>query len=424
MSTLPLLPREILHHICSFATSTDSLLASAYSEEHSIYAFSLTDTQQTNRTLGLATRRVLNETSRLFHGLVREFLFEDITLKSVDSAYEFANFLSSADVAWWVRRLKIKFPSQWQDSTHRPVHAESVARIISLCPRLLTFEDALESGAGGIAPAVFAALSARASLRAIGWTGQAYPSTAEVRNLLNSLPGLEALHLEGCNPVRSGRSLPAPATPTSIQVPALRSITLRLAEMRSADIFPILINATIPSFTNLILVGNFHFGGNVAAKQASLREFFDIHGPQILSLDIRDDDHFTPVGPLVEFLAKCDNLKEIVYPVSWTPPLCPMPKVEAVGLRTVVPELLSLATSADTVSQTVLKYIDAHFEVLLSDAFPKLKTIQFVDDGMLNGYPELKVLAPHVQDYLAVFGQRCSAKGVATVDSMGMPISF
>ncbi|KAF8607718.1 hypothetical protein BDV93DRAFT_519737 [Ceratobasidium sp. AG-I] len=416
MSPLPLLPEEVLRHICSFATSTDSHFASAYSETRSNYAFGLTGAQHNNRALGLATRRALNETSRLFHSLSKEFLFEDIILTSTGSVYEFADFLASTDVAWWVRRLKIKFASQWHSSTLRPAHAEGVARIISLCPRLLAFEDALESGAGGTAPAVFAALAGKPSLRAIGWTGQAYPSTAEVRDLLDSLPELEILHLQGCNPVRNGRLLSVPATPTSIQVPSLRSVTLHLPEMRSAGIFPILINAMVPSFTNLTLAGNFYFGGNIAAKQASLREFFEIHGPRLLSLDMRDEGQFTPVGPLDDFLAKCDSLKQISYPVAWTPPLSPMPKVETVGLRTITQEL--------EVPQTALKCIDAHFEVLLSAAFPKLKTIQFLDDGMLQGYPELKDLAPHVREYLAMFSQRCSAKGIATIDSMGMPIAF
>lgn len=185
MSALPLLPEEVLYHICSFATSTDSCIASADSEKHSNYAFGLTSAQHNNRALGLATRRALNGTSRLFRSVMKEFLFEDITLKSTDSAYEFANFLASVDVAWWVRRLKIKFPSQWHGSTHRPVHAEGVARIISLCPRLLAFEDALESGAGGTAPAVFAALAANLLSARLG--GLARPIHQRQMSVISSI---------------------------------------------------------------------------------------------------------------------------------------------------------------------------------------------------------------------------------------------
>ncbi|KAG9123465.1 hypothetical protein FRC07_014909 [Ceratobasidium sp. 392] len=185
--------------------------------------------------------------------------------------------------------------------------------------------------------------------------------------------------------------------------------------MRGADIFPLLVTATIPSLTHLVLIGNVYFGGNIVVKTAALREFFDIHGPQFLSLDIRDDEHFEPVGPIVELLTKCTGLKEIIYPVSCTSPLCGMDEVERVGLRGVIPDLLSRSHSIDN-AQTALRYLDAHLDVLLSGGLPKLKTIQFMDAQASGGYPELKLLSPHSQIYLAAFGARCAAVGVAVVD--------
>ncbi|KAG8722826.1 hypothetical protein FRC08_007774 [Ceratobasidium sp. 394] len=424
MSTLSPLPKEILRSIFSFATSTTSAPPNHPGHSSSTaYVFDPTAVHQTTRSLGLATRRSLNETSRLFRTLSAEFMFDDVTLKSGNSVDEFADFLSHVNAGWWVRRLKLTFPSQWA-SAHHPTHAKSLVRIISQCPRLLVFEDALLTGAGGVAPIVLSALTARDSLRAIGWTGQAYPSTGDVQTLLERLPNLETLHLQGCNPsIHPSRAGPAPPTPTSVQASTLQSLTLRLAEMRGADIFPLLVTATIPSLTHLVLVGNVYFGGNIAAKTAALREFFDIHGPQLVSLDIRDDDCFEPVGPIVELLAKCTNLKEIIYPVSCTSPLCEMDKVERVGLRGVIPDLLSPTHSVDN-AQVALRYLDAHLDVLLGGGLPKLNTIQLMDTAVLDGYPELKQLSPHSQIYLAAFGARCSAMDVRVIDAADVAVHF
>ncbi|KAG9079566.1 hypothetical protein FRC06_007660, partial [Ceratobasidium sp. 370] len=406
MSALSPLPEEILRYILCIATSTTvAPLGHPDHSHNTTYVFDSTAVYQNVRSLGLATRRSLNGTSRLFRTLSAEFMFDDVTLKSGNSVDKFADFLSHVNAGWWVRRLKITFPSQWA-SVHHPTHAKSLVRIISQCPRLLVFEDALLTGAGGVAPIVLSALTARDSLRAIGWTGQAYPSTGDLRILLERLPNLEALHLQGCNPsIHPGRGAPAPPTPTPVQASALRSLTLRLAEMRGADFFPLLVTATIPSLTHLVLVGNVYFGGNIAAKTAALREFFDIHGPQLVSLDIRDDNYFEPVGPIVELLAKCTSLKEVIYPVSCASPLCEMDKVERVGLRGVIPDLLSPTHSVDN-AQAALRYFDAHLDSLLSGGLPKLNTIQFVDTEVLGGYPELRLLSPHSQIYLAAFGAR------------------
>lgn len=414
MSTVPTLPEEVLHHIFSFATSTSN----------APYIFDSNSVHQTTRHLGLATRRSLNQTSRLFRALSLRFLFNDIILKSASSVEEFAYFLSHVNHAgWWVERLKITFPSQWA-SVHNPTHAKSLARIISLCPRLVVFEDALVTGSGNVSPVVLSALTSRDSLRAIGWTGQAYPSTENVRTLLERLPNLEALHLQGCNPsAHPARPGLAPPTPTSVQAPALRSLTLRLAEMRGADLFPLLVTATIPSLTRLVLIGNVYFGGNIAVKTAALRELFDIHGPQLESLEIRDDECFEPVGPIVELMAKCTNLREIIYPVSCTSPLCEMDKVERVGLRAVIPDLLSRTHSIEN-AQMALKYLDAHLDVLLGGGLPKLNTIQMMDSEALAGYPELRLLSPHSQIYLAAFGARCASMGVRVVDAAGAAIHF
>ncbi|KAG8743380.1 hypothetical protein FRC10_012184 [Ceratobasidium sp. 414] len=404
MSTLPPLPEEILRYILSFATST--IFAPPGGPGHSsntTHVFDSTAVHQTARSLGLATRRSLNGTSRLFRMLSAASMFDDVTLKSGNSVDEFAEFLSHVNASWWVRRLKITFPSQWASVRH-PTHAKNLVRIISQCPRLLVFEDALLTGAGSVPPIILSALAARDSLRAIGWTGQSYPSTGDIRILLERLPNLETLHLQGCNPsIHPGRGGPAPPTPTSVQASTLQSLTLRLAEMRGADIFPLLVTATIPSLAHLVLVGNVYFGGDIAAKTAALREFFDIHGPQLVSLDIRDDNCFEPVGPVVELLAKCTNLKEITYPVSCTSPLCEMDKVEKVGLRGVIPDLLSPTHSMEN-AQMALRYLDAHLDALLGGGLPKLNTIQFMDTEVLGGYPELRQLAPHSQIYLAAFG--------------------
>ncbi|QRV73050.1 hypothetical protein RhiJN_01064 [Ceratobasidium sp. AG-Ba] len=412
---LLMLPEEILRHIFFLATST--------THAPHLNVFDTNHPNQYIRSLGLYTRRNLNQTSHLFRALSWEFLFNDVILKSANAVEEFANLLSHVnEVGWWVQRLKITFPSQWA-SIHNPTHAKSLARIITLCPRLAVFEDALLTGSGNLSSTVLSALSFRDSLRAIGWTGQAYPSTNDVRILLERLPNLETLHLQGCNPsVNVLRSGLAP-TPTSIRAPALKHLTLRLAEMRAADVFPLLVNATTPSLTHLVLVGNVYFGGNIAAKTAALREFFDIHGPNLESLDIRDDECFEPVGPIVELLAKCTNLKEIIYPVSCTSPLCDMEKVECVGLRGVVPDLLSPTHSIDN-AQTALRYLDAHLDVLLSGGLPKLKTIQMMDSEVFGGYPELRRLSPHSQIYLTAFGARCAAVGVRVVDGAGTVIHF
>ncbi|KAG8688866.1 hypothetical protein FRC09_012695, partial [Ceratobasidium sp. 395] len=316
------LPEEVLRHIVAFATS--ATLARPTYLPNATYVFDSTPAHQAARSVGLATRRSLNGTSRLLRALSAEFIFDDVTLKSASSVDEFADFLSRVNAGWWVRKLKISFLSQWA-LVHQPTHAKSLARLIYLCPRLLVFEDALLTGAGGVTPIVLSALAARDSLRAIGWTGQAYPSTRDIQTLLRCLPNLETLHLQGCNPsVHPSRVGLEPSVPESIQAPVLQSLTLRLAEMRGADMFPLLVAATIPSLTHLVLIGNVYFGGNIAAKTAALREFFDVHGTRLESLDIRDDDCFEPVGPVVELLSKCANLKEVIYPVSCTSPLCEM----------------------------------------------------------------------------------------------------
>ncbi|KAG8689853.1 hypothetical protein FRC11_000215 [Ceratobasidium sp. 423] len=424
MSTTPLLPEEILCHIFYFATLiVPALPLLSVSSEPS--PFEHTSSQQEARALGLSTRRNLNATSRLFHSLVEEYILENIILKSVESVNSFADFVSHEHLGRWVRTLKISFASQWTGSTVRPAHAAGIARILASCPRLVVYEDALQSGAGGVAADVLAALTTCESLRAVGWTGEAYPSTNDIRTLLDALPDLDTLYLRGCNPgVRTDRSLPPPATPVPVNMPSLKSLTLRLAEIRGADTFPLLTTANNPSLTHLTLMGTFHFGGNVAANTAALRQFFEIHGPQLESLDIRDDERFAPAGPLVEFLEKCTKLREIVYPVSWTPPLCAMDKVETVGLRTVAPDLLAASFETGQAGRVALEYLDAHLDVLVGGSFPKLKTIRFLDDEMIGGYSAPQNIPPQAENYLTMFSQRCSKLGIKTVDSRGAPISF
>ncbi|CAE6384434.1 unnamed protein product [Rhizoctonia solani] len=424
MSVAPRLPEEILRHVFYFATLTvPSLpLLSAPSEPS---PFEYTSSEQEALALGLSTRRQLNATSRLFHSLVEEYLLENITLKSVESVDSFADFISHERLGRWVRTLKIAFATQWTSSAVRPAHATGVARIIASCPRLITYEVALLSGAGGVSSDVLAALTAHESLRSIGWTGEAYPSTADVRTLVEALPNLDTLHLRGCNPgTRTDRSLPAPPTPVPANMPSLKSLTLRLAEIRGADTLPLLTTANLPSLTHLTLIGTFHFGGNVAMNTAALRQFFEIHGSQFESLDIRDDERFAPAGPLVEFLEKCAKLKEIVYPVSWTAPLCPMDKVETVGLRTVAPDLLAASLEGGQAGRVALEYLDAHLEMLIGGSFPKLRTIRFLDDEMVGGYSPPQSIPPQVENYLTTFSQRCSKLNIKTVDSRGTPISF
>lgn len=423
MSTITLLPEEILRHVFYFATSTaPTEPLSLAPDAIQVQPFENTAPQRDARALGLSTRRNLNGTSKLFRALVEEFFFEDVVLSSVESVNQFAELASRGRVGWWVRKLKVSLASQWSGSTTRPAHANGVARILASCPRIVIYEDALLSGAGGVATDVLAALTARDSLRAIGWTGEAFPSTTDVRTLVESLPNLDTLHLHGCNPgVRTDRSLPPPPTPIPANMLSLRSLSLRLPEIRGADIFPLLTSATIPSLTHLTLVGTFHFGGNVAANTAALRQFFEIHGPQLESLDVRDDGRFSPAGPLVEFLARCTKLKEVAYPVSWTPPLCAMNEVETVGLRTVAPDLL-LSASLETgqAARVALEYLGAHLDMLVGGAFPKLRTIRFLDDEMLGGYSQLNGLSPQAENYLTGFHARCVALGIDTLDSRGV----
>lgn len=425
MSTITLLPGEILRHVFYFATSTAptqpfSLSPSAVAQ---VQSFEYTTPQRDARAIGLSTRRNLNKTSKLFHSLVEEFVFEDVLLSSVESVNKFAELVSRDRVGWWVRKLKISFASQWSGSTIRPAHASGVARILASCPRIVVYEDALLSGAGGVAADVLAALTARDSLRAIGWTGDAFPSTTDLRTLVESLPSLDTLHLHGCNPgVRTDRSLPPPPTPTPANIPSLQSLSLRLPEIRGADMFPLLTTAAVPSLTHLTLVGTFHFGGTVAANTAALRQFFEIHGPQLVSLDVRDDGRFSPAGPLVEFLERCTKLKEITYPVSWTPPLCAMSEVETVGLRTIAPDLL-LSASLETgqAARVALEYLGAHLDMLVGGSFPKLRTIRFLDDEILGGYSQLKgLLSPRALSYLTGFHAQCASLGITTLDSRGV----
>ncbi|KAJ1308489.1 hypothetical protein OPQ81_004193 [Rhizoctonia solani] len=387
--------------------------------------FEHTSSEKAAQFLGLSTRRHLNTTSRLFHTLVQEFVLENITLKSVESVNSFAEFISHEHLGRWVLTLKISFASQWTASTVRPAHANDLVRILASCPRLVVYEDALQSGAGGVAVDVLAALATRQSLRAIGWTGEAYPSSTDIRTLVEALPNLDTLHLRGCNPgVRTDRSLPPPPTPVPVNIPSLKSLTLRLAEIRGADTLPLITTANIPSLTHVTLMGTFHFGGNVAANTAALRQFFEIHGPQLESLDIRDDERFAPAGPLVEFLEKCKKLREVVYPVSWTPPLSAMDKVETVGLRTVAPDLLAASFETGQAGRVALEYLDAHLEVLVDGSFPKLRTIRFLDDEMIGGYSPPSSVSPQAENYLMMFSQRCSKLGIKIVDSRGTPISF
>jgi hypothetical protein len=421
MSTISLFP-ELLHHIFYYATLTTSTLPSSLvsSEPTSVHPFEYTVSQQDARTMGLFTRRSLNETSRFFHSLVQEYVLEDVILKSVEAVNEFAEFVLHNRTGWWVRTLKVSFAPQWLRSTIHPTHAEGLARILTACPRLVVYEDALLSSSGGVATNVLAALVTKDSLRAIGWTGEAYPSTTDIQTLFEALPNLNILHLQGCNPgVRTGRS-PPPLAPMPIHIPSLQSLTLRLAEVRGADIFPLLTAAILPSLAHLSLVGTFYFGGSVAANTAALRQFFKIHGPQLESLDIRDDGRFTPAGPLVEFLAKCTRLKEIIYPVSWTPPLCAMDKVETVGLRTIAPDLLLACSETGQAARVALEYLDAHLDVLIGGLFPRLKTIRFLDQEMLGGYSQLKALSPQAEGYLAAFHRQCAKYGITTVDSRGI----
>ncbi|KAB5594583.1 hypothetical protein CTheo_1905 [Ceratobasidium theobromae] len=426
MSTIPLLPEEISRQIFYYATLTTLALplSSAHFGPTLAHPFEYTLLQRNARALGLATRRNLNQTSRSFHSLVEEFLLEDVTLESIESVNEFAAFISRFKTGWWVRKLKIRFATQWSGSIVRPAHANGVARILASCPRLIVYEDALFSGTGRIPSEILAGLVVQRSLRAIGWTGETYPSTTDVQTLVEALPDLDTLYLQGCNPgTRDTHLLPLPSS-TPVCIPSLQSLTLRLAEIRGVDILPFLITAHIPSLTHLTLVGTFHFGGNVAANTVALREFFKIHGPQLQSLDIRDDDRFAPAGPLVEFLTCCTKLKKIIYPVSWAPPLCTMGKVETVGLRTVTPDLLSACFESGQVAHVALEYLDAHLEVLVDGSLPKLKTIQFLDDEMLGGYPQLEKFSPHVESYLTKFHARCAKSGITTVDSLGVSFSF
>ncbi|KAH7343953.1 hypothetical protein B0J17DRAFT_644656 [Rhizoctonia solani] len=424
MSVTPHFPEEILRQIFYFATLIVPTLPLLSTPAESS-PFEYTSSEQQARALGLSTRRNLNATSRLFHSLVEEFVIENIILKSVESLDAFADFISREHLGRWVRTLKISFATQWTGSTVRPAHANGIARILASCPRLIVYEDALQSGAGGVASDVLAALSACESLRAVGWTGEAYPSTTDVRALVGALPDLDTLHLRGCNPgTRTDRSLPPPPTPIPATMPSLKSLTLRLAEIRGADTFPLLITANLPSLTHITLIGTFHFGGNVAVNTAALRQFFEIHGPQIESLDIRDDERFAPAGPLVEFLEKCTKLREIVYPVSWTPPLCAMDKVETVGLRTVAPDLLGASFETGQAGRVALDYLDAHLDVLVGGSFPKLKTIRFLDDEMIGGYSPPQNIPPQAENYLTVFSQRCSKLGIKSIDARGSPISF
>ncbi|GAB1524980.1 hypothetical protein RhiTH_008136 [Rhizoctonia solani] len=424
MSITPRLPEEILRHIFYFATLTAPSLP-LLSDPTESSPFECTSSEQEARALGLSTRRHLNATSRLFHSLVEEYVLENITLKSVESVDSFADFVSHEHIGRWVRTLKIAFATQWTGSTVRPAHAIGVARIIASCPRLVTYEVGLLSGAGGVATDVLAALAAHESLRAIGWTGEAYPSTADVRTLVEALPNLDTLYLRGCNPgARTGRSLPAPPTPVPANIPSLKSLTLRLAEIRGADTLPLLTTADLPSLTHLTLIGTFHFGGNVTINTAALRQFFEIHGPRLKSLDIRDDERFAPVAPLAELLEKCTAVREIVYPVSWTPPLCAMDKVETVGLRTVAPDLLMASFEAGQAGRAALEYLDSHLDMLIGGSFPKLKTIRFLDDEMIGGYSASQSIPPQVENYLTTFSQRCSKLGIKTVDSRGTLISF
>ncbi|EUC67434.1 hypothetical protein RSOL_510910 [Rhizoctonia solani AG-3 Rhs1AP] len=424
MSVSPRLPEEILRHIFYFATLIAPVLP-LLSDPSETNPFEHTSSQTQARALGLSTRRNLNAISRLFHSLVEEHVLEDIILASVESVNSFADFISHEHLGRWVHTLKISFATQWTGSTVRPAHAIGITRILAACTRLVVYEDALESGAGSVATDVLSALTARESLRAVGWTGEAYPSTTDVRTLVEALPNLDTLYLRGCNPgTRTDRSLPPPPTPVPAMIPCLKSLTLRLAEIRGADTFPLFITANIPALTYLTLIGTFHFGGNVAANTAALRQFFEIHGPQLESLDIRDDERFAPAGPLVEFLEKCTQLREVVYPVSWTPPLCAMDKVETVGLRTVAPDLLVASFETGQAGRVALEYLDAHLDVLVGGSFPKLKTIRFLDDEMVGGYSPPQSMSPLAENYLTTFSQRCSKLGIKTVDSRGALISF
>jgi hypothetical protein len=66
-------------------------------------------------------------------------------------------------------------------------------------------------------------------------------------------------------------------------------------------------------------------------------------------------------------------------------------------------------------AQTALRYLDAHMDILLNGGFPKLKPVRFMNDGVLEGHPELKQLAPQTQSYLATFGAWCSAMSITSV---------
>ncbi|KDN48120.1 hypothetical protein RSAG8_03136, partial [Rhizoctonia solani AG-8 WAC10335] len=402
MSVASHLPEEILCHIFYFATLIVPVLP-LLSDPSEPSPFEHTSSQKQARALGLSTRRSLNATSRLFHSLVEEFVLENIILSSVESVDNFADFISHEHLGRWVRTLKISFATQWSGSTVRPAHANGIGRILASCTRLVVYEDALQSGAGGVATDVLAALATCESLRAVGWTGEAYPSTTDIRTLVRALPNLDNLYLRGCNPgTRTDRSLPPPPTPVPAAMHSLKSLTLRLAEIRGADTFPLLTTADLPLLTHLTLIGTFHFGGNVPANTAALRQFFEIHGPQLESLDIRDDERFAPAGPLVEFLEKCTKLREIVYPVSWTPPLCAMDKVETVGLRTVAPDLLTASFETGQAGRVALEYLNAHLDMLVGGSFPKLKTIRFLDDEMVGGYSLPQSMPPQAenpQDY-------------------------